>query len=275
MEPIKANYRFSDVDLNDEAKGLLAHQDRLNANASIIKQKKVTYDLMGLQPGDMVLDVGCGLGDDVYAMSAIIGESGQAYGVCNSDLMINTAKQRFSANNVSFENQDVYQLRFDDNTFDSVRADRVFIHLDSAEKALAEMLRVLKPGGSVVINEPDFRSFLFAPSFFDPRLNALYLDSICAAVPAPYMGLELQPLFRQHKRLNAIHVRTALLEFYDPKECLDVFVIEDTLNALVNAEALTKEHADDCYQAMMQCKDDGLLLATASQYAVVARLDDC
>lgn len=275
MEPIKANYRFSDVDLNDEAKGLLAHQDRLNANASIIKQKKVSYDLMGLQPGDMVLDVGCGLGDDVYAMSAIIGESGQAYGVCNSDLMINTAKQRFSANNVSFENQDVYQLRFDDNTFDSVRADRVFIHLDSAEKALAEMLRVLKPGGSVVINEPDFRSFLFSSSFVDPKLNALYVEHICRSVPAPYMGLALQPLFRQHKCLTAIHVRTALLEFYDPQECLDVFVIEDTLNALVNAAALTKEHADHCYQAMMQCKDDGLLLATASQYAVVARLDDC
>ena len=119
--------------------------------------KRRTYDLLALCPGERVLDIGCGAGDDVRALADIVGPAGYAVGIDASQTMIDAARRRAADSSVvaDFFVGDAEHLDFPDASFDACRADRVLQHLDSLSNAVAQMARVLRPGGRVVVFEPD------------------------------------------------------------------------------------------------------------------------
>ena len=63
-----------------------------------------------------------------------------------------------------FEVTDIYQLPFPDGTFDAVFANGVLMHLREPGRALAEMHRVLRPGGIAGLRDPDFSTILHIPT---------------------------------------------------------------------------------------------------------------
>lgn len=101
------------------------------------------------RPGGKALDVGCGVGQVVARLS----EAGcQAYGVDVSEPSIARAK-KFCAR---CEVYDGGRLPFADNYFDSAGALNVLEHVDQPEAFIAEVVRVVAPGGKVVISSPNF-----------------------------------------------------------------------------------------------------------------------
>jgi len=97
-----------------------------------------------------VLDIGCGTGLDVLVLSAI--------GIDRSHAMCGRARARGADVGVA----DATMLPFADASFAGVRADRVFQHLDDPESGLAELVRVTRPGGRVVLADPDQDTLLIA-----------------------------------------------------------------------------------------------------------------
>ena len=94
--------------------------------------------------------------------------------------------------NVRFETGDVYQLAFEDGTFDVVHAHQVLQHLSDPVAALAEMRRVCRPGGLVAARDGDYGGFFWFPS--DPGLDewqALYRDVARALGGEPDAGRHL------------------------------------------------------------------------------------
>jgi SAM-dependent methyltransferase len=71
--------------------------------------------------------------------------------------------------NVTFNEGDVYDLVFGDSTFDVVYAHQVLQHLSEPVKALQEMRRVLKIGGTLAVRDSDYGAFSWSPD--DPRLD--------------------------------------------------------------------------------------------------------
>lgn len=95
-----------------------------------------------------VLDVACGTGDMVIELAK---RGCTVTGIDLSEEMLSIARQKTASAN--FQSADAEHLPFDDNTFDAVTCAfgvRNFVHL---EQGLSEMLRVLKPGGTMVILE--------------------------------------------------------------------------------------------------------------------------
>src|SRR5438477_303443 len=96
--------------------------------------------LAGVAP---VLDIGCGVGDDVRAIGAI--------GIDPSATMLAEARRRGGA----FVRGEVLSLPFASGHVGGVRTDRVLQHVPDPDRALLELMRVLRPGGLVVLAEPD------------------------------------------------------------------------------------------------------------------------
>jgi ubiquinone/menaquinone biosynthesis C-methylase UbiE len=112
-----------------------------------------------------ILDVGSGTGDDVLALAEQTGAEAEVVGLERSPALVEEASRRARnvALNVRFVVGDAELLPFADASFDVVHADRLLSSLSSWERAMREMVRVLSPGGRLVIVEADPRLLQNAP----------------------------------------------------------------------------------------------------------------
>ena len=114
-----------------------------------------TANLARLQPGDQVLDVGCGTGTLALDIQRRVGSAGRVVGIDPGNEQIACARAKAARRNVpiAFQIGVIEQLAFPDQTFDVVLSTLMMHHLPASLKAqgLAEIARVLKPGGRLVI----------------------------------------------------------------------------------------------------------------------------
>jgi ubiquinone/menaquinone biosynthesis C-methylase UbiE len=147
--------RFRHVDAGGDHESLTAYLDGYNALEPVVAGKARSVELLGVGEGDSVLDVGCGAGDETRALLAVVGERGRAVGIDASERLIAEARRRAAAAGVEpeFTVADATALPFADGEFDGCRCDRTLQHLEKPSTALAEMLRVVRPGGRIVVTE--------------------------------------------------------------------------------------------------------------------------
>lgn len=106
----------------------------------------------------VLLDVGCGTGDDARELAAMLGQGGRVVGTDLSEVMVEEARRRSAGSDlpVEFQVADVRQLDFPDASFDGVRAKLVLMHCAGIDTAAAELIRVVRPGGRITVFDYDF-----------------------------------------------------------------------------------------------------------------------
>ena len=118
-----------------------------------------------LRPGMSVLDVGCGPGTITLGLAQHVAPGG-VIGIDIQSSLIERARALAVAHeqsNVRFEVADVYALPFADRSIDAAFGHGVLMHLAEPMRALAQLRRVLRPGGVIGIRDPDFGAVLYAP----------------------------------------------------------------------------------------------------------------
>ena len=106
----------------------------------------------GLQAGWRCLEVGPGAGSIMTWMGEVVGPTGQVVAVDLDPKFLSEAERP----NVSVVRADIRTAQLPQQSFDVVHARYVLIHLTDYEAALTKMLDSLKPGGWLVLEEPDF-----------------------------------------------------------------------------------------------------------------------
>lgn len=136
-------------------------------------EHKKAVKVADLQPGERVLDVGCGPGTLAILMAGKVGAAGEVVGIDASTEMIDVArkKARKDGSAARFEPAAIESLSFADGSFDVATSTYMLHHLpeDVQTRGLAEVRRVLKLGGRFVI--VDFSSD--SHSFFGHVLSII------------------------------------------------------------------------------------------------------
>lgn len=109
-----------------------------------------------LKAGEVVLDLGCGAGLDLYFYAKAVGPAGRVYGLDISEGMVNKAKANMDL--VGIRNVEVKcghsdALPFEDNFFDVAASNGIYNLSPDKERVMREVFRVLKPGGRTVLCE--------------------------------------------------------------------------------------------------------------------------
>jgi SAM-dependent methyltransferase len=133
----------------------------------VIEQRRVVRMALALRPGDRVLDVGVGPGLLAAEMAAEVGPDGRICGVDISDSMLAIAGTRATVPGgprIELEAASVSRLPFGAQDFDVVVSTQVFEYVDDVPGALAEIRRVLRPAGRVVLLDTDWGSIVWRSS---------------------------------------------------------------------------------------------------------------
>ena len=125
----------------------------------------VRYDRLGVHPGDRLLDMGAGggrhafealrRGANVVAFDRSLKELGDAGGLLHAIMTDEAATLPAGAHGAAVQG-DALHLPFPDATFDRIITSEVMEHIGDDRGALAELVRVLRPEGTIAITVPTF-----------------------------------------------------------------------------------------------------------------------
>jgi ubiquinone/menaquinone biosynthesis C-methylase UbiE len=137
-------------------------------------RREAAFLVPHLSPAMRVLDCGCGPGSITLGLAELV-TSGEVVGIDIEAGQLEIGREQAlkrCLTNVRFEQASVYALPFGSEAFDAVLAHAVLYHLGRPLEALAEMKRVLKPGGVLGIRDADSEGNVYFPH--DPLLDQFW-----------------------------------------------------------------------------------------------------
>lgn len=229
--------------------------------------KRSMRALCPAMPGQHVLDVGCGVGQEVRTLAGAVGPRGRVVGVDLGEAIIDEAQRRFAGSGlpVEFRVGNAGGLDFPNDSFDLARAERVIEYVDDPRAMLAEMVRVIRPGGSVLLFDFDYRGSIVDAS--DRTLSRRIDQIVIASVPNGEIGAQLPRLCRE-AGLENIRVL--------PRMCSVPFFVYAAMTKAATRDALaagtlSAEEFRRWWDEMETAERNGRFFATFSGFVVTGR----
>ena len=159
-------------------------QEEIARTPDMQRQREALLELLDLELGESVLDVGSGNGILARELVQKVGDSGRVVVVDPADAMIDMSRR--ICPEAEFVLGGASELPFEEEQFDVATASQVLCFVENVPAALAEFYRVLKPGGRLVILDSDWGSLIWhnnASNLLDAVIAELTLPYTCAYVP--------------------------------------------------------------------------------------------
>lgn len=264
------NYDWGDVDGTDQLETHASYLDAATAYVADHPAKVWWYRMLDPKPGSRILDVGCGLGDDVMELAQIVGPEGLVVGIDKSEGLIEKARQRSKEyeHAIEFHVEDAHQLSFENNTFDGCTASRVFMHLPDRQKVLSEMIRVTRTGGRIVVGDPDWDTLIVeVPDMILTRKILYNPSNQCVN---PWAGREHFKLFKE-AGLVEISVDPATIAITDYALADQLFNLEQKALALGEAGIISLSDTTKWVDYLKQADQAGYFFCALTGYNVAGK----
>lgn len=232
--------------------------------------KQRTYELMQIQAGDKVLDMGCGPATDTIFLASLVGKAGKVVGVDIDEEQIARAQQRAAEAGVeqwvTHLSVDGQQLPFDPNYFDAARSERVFQHNTDPKRLLKEIIRVTKPGCRVVVVDTDWSTMSIDTDLIDieQKLKKFHVETV---IKNGFSGRKLYRLFLQ-SGLDDVRVELAPTFVTDYQVSRLVTWYDVTEKSALEAGILSEKELEEFHAELEKADSEGRYFATVLQIIV-------
>ncbi|MCO8278081.1 methyltransferase domain-containing protein, partial [Actinoplanes sp. TRM 88003] len=237
------------------------------ASPDIVRVRATGLALWNLpaDSGLQLLDAGAGNGEVARELATLL-PGAHVTAVDFSADAIAEATARHDSSRVTYQVADIDNLPYDDGHFDGVRSERLLQHLREPSRAVAEMVRVLRPGGRLCLIDSDFESLLVdgSPPGFNDRVQAVSAASHATRPPeAASSGRTLRRRLVQ-AGLTDIHAEPVTIVFTDMASATQVLPLHRN-NPMVARVPELSSLLDTIDEAV----DDGTFLLAFTMWVAV------
>jgi ubiquinone/menaquinone biosynthesis C-methylase UbiE len=260
---------FRAIDREKDTGRFVAYLDAQSSDWFWQLRKRESIDALRLGPGARGLDVGCGLGDEVRAIAAEVGDRGLAVGIDASRTLIREAGSRTESGTPAlFAVGDGHAMPFPDDTFSGARAERTLQHVANPQDVIAEMARVVESGGRLAVIEPDWDTLVIDAEPLS--LTRLFCRGWTEGVRHPNMGRELVGMM-SHAGLDGIEVWpvTWLIPSFDVAD--HQFSISEMAERAVEMRRATPKEAAMWFADVHEREEHREFFAAVTYFFVTAR----
>jgi ubiquinone/menaquinone biosynthesis C-methylase UbiE len=242
----------------------ITYLDAAAGTTVALEYKTRSIGALNLRPGHVVADIGCGPGTDLGRLADAVGTDGSVIGIDREPRMLNEARRRLADQpNVRLHRGDVHALPLPDGSVDRARADRVLQHVLDPAKAIAEVRRVLRPGGLFGAAEPDWDTLAVADQ--DIEVSRGFAHFVAARVRNATIGRQLVRLCaRAGLRVRSVEPIAVTFQDFDTAD--GVLGLRRNAARGVQAEKLAAADAE----AWVHRLANGPFLAGFTFYLVIA-----
>jgi SAM-dependent methyltransferase len=154
----KGSYQFEQLESRNQEVICLAERAQLRLDGFIDLITRHDFPTQG-----NILEIGCAQGIRTNLMAQHAPKT-KVLGIDRSSELLKIANEKYShIQNLSFQEADLYDLPFSKEHFDYIYARLVFMHLNDPISALLNLKRVLRPGGTLLIEDADRDCMFFEP----------------------------------------------------------------------------------------------------------------
>jgi SAM-dependent methyltransferase len=184
-----------------------------------------------IKPGNYVLDLGSGAGNDCFIARSLTGESGKVIGIDFTDAMIDKSRannKKMGFTNVEFVKGDIENIPLPENNFDVVISNCVLNLVPNKQKAFSEIYRVIKPGAHFCVSDVVLNGNLPETLQKDAEM---YAGCVSGAIQtSEYIALIEKSGFIsvEIKKQKVIHIPDEILLKYMSREELKTYHESDT-----------------------------------------------
>lgn len=230
--------------------------------------KRRTFELLAVRPGQRILEVGCGTGEDARSLGAMVAPGGEVVALDKSKEMIAEAEKRSAGASLPLEFVlgDTMSLDFDAESFDACRIERTLMHVPDPVGGVREMVRVLRTGGRLVASEPELENFVVDSPHRE--LTRRILRFWCDSFQSPWIARHLPALFQECGLLEVYVEPSAIVWDFD---FANQVLISGTLERAVEAGVVTSAEADRWLSDLESARDNGKFFCANMGFIVAGR----
>jgi ubiquinone/menaquinone biosynthesis C-methylase UbiE len=242
---------------------------RVYSTPDVIAQREQVLALLSARSGERILDVGSGPGFLVASLAAAVGPGGVVHGLDPSAPM-NALAAELTADRpwVHIDTGDALALPYPDATFDAAVSTQVYEYVPDIPAALAELRRVLRPGGRALILDTDWDSVVWHVSDRDRH------QRVMAAWEEHLAHPHLPPELPGHLRHAGFTVtERALIPLFNPTYEANTYsaMILDTITQFVTGrQGLSREDVDGWRADLRSRGDEDAYLFSINRYCFLA-----
>jgi len=260
---------FSAVDTSDNPNDLIKYLERSHASPLGARNRRSLLRILQPRSGEHILDFGCGIGCMTRALARRVGRNGRVIGFDNSRAMIQECRRRAQGigKNLEFQLGDAHHMPYPEATFDACVVMSTLIHVANPPKALAEVFRVLKLGGRLVILEPDLDTLVL--DIGDTVVSDGVTKVIRANVRNSGIGHQM-PLLLRNASFTVLSVGTAAQHAADFHLANDCWRIESSFKRAVAVGMFSPHAARRMLRRLRQAGEELSFFAASAGFAALA-----